>query len=193
MNNSVKKATNILQEGGVVIFPTDTVYGIGCRLDNEEAIKRIYKIRNRSQEKAVLAVVDSIAMAEKYLLPIPPEVRSKLLKKYWPGGLTVILPCKVDIVPSAARAGGSTLAVRQTNHPVLLKIIKAVGVPLIAPSANFSGGITPTSSEELDPKFAALSDFVLKGECGGNKPSTIIDCSITPWKIVREGAVNVQF
>ena len=192
MNDSVKKAVEVLQNGGIIIFPTDTVYGIGCRLDDEGAIKRVYKIRNRPEEKAVLAVVDSVEMAEKYLLPIPRDVRSQLLEKYWPGGLTVILPCKTDMVPFSARAGGVTLAVRQTNHPVLVEIIKQLRVPLIAPSANFSGEKTPTSYEELDPKFSVLADYVVQGECGGSKASTIIDCSVTPWKIIREGAVIVK-
>lgn len=192
MHESIQKAIEILQNGGVVIFPTDTVYGVGCRLDNPQAIEKVYKIRNRPQEKAVLAVVDSVVMAEKYLQPIPEVVRSKLLEKYWPGGLTVVLPCKTEVVPSIARAGGETLAVRQTSHPVLSKIISEVGVPLIAPSANFSGEKTPVSFEALDPKFTALADYVLEGQCGGDKPSTIIDCSVTPWRIIREGAVNVE-
>jgi len=190
--NTTQKAIDVLKNGGVVIFPTDTVYGIGCRLDNEEAVKRVFEIRNRPQEKAVLAVVGSISQTEEYLQPIPDDVRSKLIQKYWPGPLTIILPCKTEKVPSVARAGGNTLAVRQTNHPVLVQLIQEVGVPLVAPSANFAGEKTPTHFNELDPKLCSLVDYVLEGDCGGNKPSTIIDCSATPWKIVREGAVHIE-
>jgi L-threonylcarbamoyladenylate synthase len=191
MHLQIQKASNILQNGGVVIFPTDTVYGIGCRLDDEEAIKRVYKIRNRPEEKAVLAVVDSVTMAKEYV-QISKDVHSQLIEKYWPGGLTIILPCNVDKVPSSARAGGATLAVRQTNHPVLVQLIKESGVPIIAPSANFAGEKTPTSFTELDPKLCSLVDYVVEGECGGNMPSTIIDCSVKPWKIMREGAVKID-
>src|SRR5437879_4589431 len=124
MNTNLDKAIEILKSGGIGIFPTDTVYGIGCRLDNEDALKRLFTIRNRPEEKAVLAVVDSIGMAEEYLLPIPQAVRSELIDRYWPGGLTIILPCATDRVPSLARGGGATLGIRQTNHPILLQILK---------------------------------------------------------------------
>jgi L-threonylcarbamoyladenylate synthase len=192
MNNNVQQAINTFNSGGVVIFPTDTVYGIGCRLDKPESVERVFSIRNRPQEKAVLAVVDGVEMAQKYLQPIPEEVRHLLIDKYWAnGGLTIILSCLPDKVPSLVRGGGFTLAVRQTNHPVLLQILKEVGVPIIAPSANFAGEKTPVTFDDLDPKLVVLADYVLQGECGGNKPSTIIDCSIKPWKIVRQGAVKV--
>lgn len=191
MDQDIQKTIQILKDGGVVIFPTDTVYGIGCRLDDEETIRKVYTIRNRPEEKAVLAVVDSVAMAEEYV-HIPEDVHSKLIDKYWPGGLTIILPCDIQKVPSVARAGGSTLAIRQTNHPVLVQLIDAIGVPLIAPSANFAGEKTPRSFDELDPKLCSLVDYVLEGNCGGDKPSTIIDCSISPWKIVREGEITID-
>src|SRR5438094_724288 len=122
MNKNINQAIKILNQGGVIIFPTDTVYGIGCRLDNEQAINRVFKIRNRPREKAVLALVDSIKMAQEYLQPIPNGVKEKLVEKYWPGGLTIILQCKTEKVPSIARAGGNTLGIRQINHPLLLEI-----------------------------------------------------------------------
>ena len=190
MDNNIKQSITILNQGGVIIFPTDTVWGIGCRLDNEEATKRVFKIRNRPEEKAVLSIVDSIAMAQAYLQPIPDDVRTQLMEKYT-SGLTIILPCQTEKVPSIARSGGSTLAVRQTNHPLLLQILKEIKVPLIAPSANFAGEKTPVTFSDLDSNLLSLVDFVLPGESLGQKPSTIIDCSVRPWRVVREGAVNI--
>ncbi|HEX7041902.1 MAG TPA: L-threonylcarbamoyladenylate synthase [Patescibacteria group bacterium] len=192
MNDDIKSAIETLKNGGVGIFPTDTVFGIGCRLDDIESIKRLFKIRNRPNEKAVLAVVDSIDMAQKYLLPIPSDVKEKLMDKYWPGGLTIVLPCDTKMVPSVARGGGLTLGVRQTNHPVLLKILKEVKVPICAPSANFAGGITPKTFDEIDNNLIKLVDFAIDMPCGGNMPSTVIDCSVSPWKILRQGAVNTR-
>jgi len=189
MNSDIEKAVKIFNQGGIIIFPTDTVFGIGCRLDREGAIKRVFKIRNRPEKKAMLAVVDSIEMAQEYLQPVPYDVRVKLMEKYWPGGLTIILPCKTEKVPAIARGGGSTLGVRQTNQPLLLEILKTIKVPLIAPSANFAGEKTPIKFSDLDPKLISLVDFVLPGESLGQKPSTIVDCSQNPWEIIRKGKI----
>lgn len=188
---NISESIEILRSGGIGIFPTDTVYGIGCRLDNEKSLKKLFAIRNRPEEKAVLAVVDSIQMAQHYLLPIPQDVKTTLMDRYWPGGLTIVLPCNINTVPSIARGGGLTLGVRQTNHPILLQIIKELHVPLVAPSANFAGAPTPTKFEEIDKKLLALADTVIEGECGGNIASTVIDCSVNPWKILRQGAVSL--
>ncbi len=187
----IQQAIEILKNGGVGIFPTDTVYGVGCRLDDERALKRLFALRNRPEEKAVLAVVDSVEMAEKYVT-IPEEVRLQLIKKYWPGGLTIVLPCNREKVPEIARGGGMTLGVRQTSHPVLLELIKEIGVPLVAPSANFAGEPTPKTFEEVDKKLLDMVDFAINLPSGGNVASTVIDCSVTPWKILREGAVKVS-
>lgn len=191
MNNNIENAIKILQSGGIAVFPTDTVYGIGCRLDNEESLKKLFALRNRPEEKAVLAVVDSIEMAQKYLLPIPEDVRTGLMEKYWPGGLTIVLPCKTEVVPGIARGGGLTLGVRQTNHPILLQVLQELQVPLVAPSANFAGDPTPKNLGEVNKELLTMVDVVIEGECGGNMPSTVIDCSVTPWKILRQGAVQV--
>jgi len=190
--SSLQNAIEILRSGGIGIFPTDTVYGIGCRLDNQEALAKLFAIRNRPEEKAVLAVVDSMEMAQEYLLPIPEDVRGQLMEKYWPGGLTIVLPCREAKVPSLARGGGKTLGVRQTNHPILLEILKEIKVPLVAPSANFAGEATPKAFEDLDPKLVSLVDIVINGMCGGDMPSTVIDCSVSPWKILRQGGVQVD-
>ena len=192
MSSNIQEVITILKSGGIGIFPTDTVYGIGCRLDNEKALKKLFAIRNRPEEKAVLAIVDSIEMAQQYLLPIPQDIKSQLIDRYWPGGLTIILPCKTEKVPAIARGGGVTLGVRQTNHPVLLEILKALQVPLVAPSANFAGKPTPKTFEEVDKTLLSMVDCAIAAQSGGDKPSTIIDCSITPWKILREGAVSLS-
>lgn len=189
--DQVQQAINILQQGGVGIFPTDTVYGIGCRLDDEKALQRLFKIRNRPEEKAVLAVVDSVEMAEKYV-SISGDVRSKLIEKYWPGGLTIVLPCDTEKVPTIARGGGATLGVRQTNHSVLLELLKGLGVPLVAPSANFAGAPTPKTFTEIDKDLIALADFAIDLPSGGNMASTVIDASTDTWKILRQGAVKID-
>lgn len=188
---NISKAIQTFQSGGIVIFPTDTAYGIGCRMDDEKTVERLYEIRKRPKEKAILILVDSVEMAEKYLKKIPEDVL-QLMNRYWPGGLTIVLPCKTEHVPSIVRAGGNTLAVRLPAHPQLVEIIRHVGVPIVAPSANFAGEATPVRLEEVSKELQSLVDFVLPGECTLKQSSTLIDCSIQPWRILREGAVNVS-
>ncbi len=137
-------------------------------------------------------LVDTVKMAQEYLEPIPKEVVDKLVESYWPGALTIVLPCKGAKVPALVRGGGNTLGVRIPNNPIAQSIIRGVGVPILGPSANFHGKNTPYSFEDLDPELVRQVDFVVEGECSVKKASTVIDCSINPWKILREGAVNVS-
>ncbi len=185
------KAIEVLKNGGVVIFPTDTAYGIGCRIDNKEAIKRVYNLRNRPAEKALIMLVSSVEMAGEYV-EIPRIVKEKLIQMYWPGGLTIILKCKKEKVPGILRAEGDTLAVRFPNHKDLCKIIEEVGVPIAAPSANYSSMPTPFELSEVDPTLREKVDFVLEGVCTMRGVSTIVDTTVEPWRVVRQGVVNLK-
>jgi L-threonylcarbamoyladenylate synthase len=179
-----------LKKGEVGIFPTDTAFGIGCRMDNIESVGRVYELRNRPSEKALLALVSSIKMAEEYVT-IPESVKKDLIEKYWPGGLTLVLECKKEKVPAVVRANGGTLAIRFPDHPVLVSIIEKVGVPIVAPSANFSGSPTPFSLDEVDTDLLSKVDFVLPGVCTIKGVSTIVDTTVEPWEMIREGVVKV--
>src|SRR3990170_4998404 len=127
MDIEIQKAVKILRAGGVVIFPTDTAFGIGCRIDDEKAVKRLFEIRKRPANQAAPVLVDSLEMARGYVKTVPEEVIEKLIKPYWPGALTIILPCKIDEVPELVRGGGKTVGIRVPNHPVVLEFIKGVG------------------------------------------------------------------
>lgn len=190
MEENLREAIEILNNGGVIIFPTDTAYGIGCRMDNEDAVRRLFEIRKRSQTKSVPVLVNSIEMAQYYTLPISQEVEEKLIKPHWPGGLTIVLPSRVEKVPPLVRGGGNTIGIRMPNHKVPLELIKGTGVPILAPSANFSGGETPFSFSSIDQSLVGLVDYVIEGETG-TKPSTVVDCSVMPWKVLRLGVVKI--
>lgn len=191
MQKTVEKTISVLKNGGIVIFPTDTVIGIGCRIDNPNAVKRLFKIRRRPKTKAVPVLFSSVNMVRKYVEEIPQDVE-KLMKKYWPGALTIILRCNKVTVPSLVRGGGETLGVRIPNNKIIQTIIAKVGAPILGPSANFSGGKTPYSFKELDKKLVNLVDFVVCGETSSKKmASTVIDCTIEPWKVIRQGAVSI--
>ncbi len=188
---NIEKAISVLNNGGIVIFPTDTVYGMGCRIDNEEAVKRLFTLRKRPETQATPVLVNSIKMAEKYFVsPLPDNVR-RLMKQYWPGGLTVIYPCKIELVPKLVRGGGKNLGIRMPDHNTVLSMIKKLGIPILGPSANFHGKPTPYKLEDLDPELLKSVDYVIKGECNKKQSSTVIDCSVSPWKILRVGAVKL--
>jgi len=200
-NIEVSRAISILKSGGVVIFPTDTAFGIGCRIDDVEAVARVFKIRKRPPSKATPALVSGIEMAENYFRSPPPTLKlrradppkiKKLMAEYWPGGLTIVYFAQVNKVPALVRGGGTTIGLRQPNHPITQQIIKGVGVPILGPSANFHGLPTPYEFTDLDPELVKLVDYVVSGECTVKQASTVIDCTQTPWKIIRQGSVKVR-
>lgn len=192
MISDIDKAIKILKEGGIIIFPTDTAFGIGCRVDNEESVQRLFKIRKRPETQAMSILVDTVTMAKKYVEEVPQDVIDKLIEPYWPGALTIVLKSK-DIVPSLVRGGGKTVGVRIPNHTITRKLIREVGVGILGPSANFHDGKTPYKFEDLDQNLMKLVDYVVEGECVVGVASTVIDCSEKPWKVVREGAISVSF
>lgn len=209
MRDDIQQAVKVLKSGGIVIFPTDTAYGIGCRIDDEEAVRRLFKLRRRSETKATPVLVSGLEMAQKYLEPVPQEVKEKLMNKFWPGALTIVLQSRIEKVSSLVRGGGNTLGLRMPDNQSLLKIIEEVGVPIIGTSANFAGEKTPYKFEDLDPELIKLVDYTL-GDSGphfaqtssrlrpaskaqrGKQVSTVIDGTVKPWKILRQGAVELR-
>lgn len=189
MQDEITKAATILKQGGIVIFPTDTAFGIGCRIDDEQAIRRLFRVRQRPETQATPVLVSNLEMAQDYLQLVSEKVKKALVEKYWPGALTIVLPCQPKKVPELVRGGTQTLGVRMPNHAMALELIKQVNVPLLGPSANFHGEKTPYAFEELDPELIRLVDFVLSGECTVKQASTVIDATVEPWRILRQGSV----
>lgn len=191
MNNiNISNSIKVFKEGGIVIFPTDTAIGIGCRMDFVDSVKKIFEIRKRVDTKPLLILVDSMQMASEYAL-FTDKVRL-FCDAHWPGGITVILPAKEDKVPGVVRAHGETIAIRIPKQKNLLEIISELGVPIVAPSANISGENTPYSLSEVKEEIIGKTNLVIEGECFYKKESTIIDTTKTPWQIVRQGAVKVE-
>jgi L-threonylcarbamoyladenylate synthase len=189
--DKVKKAIEIFKNGGIVIFPTDTAIGIGCRIDNAQTVRKLFNIRKRPKTKAVPVLFSSINMVRKYVEEIPQDVED-LMKKYWPGALTLVLHSDKVRVPLLVRGGGEALGVRIPDNKVIRTIIAELGVPILGPSANFSGEKTPFRFSDLNPKLVNSVDYVLNEEVNlGDNVSTVIDCTITPWKIIRQGAVRI--
>jgi len=190
--NDLEQAIKIIKRGGIVIFPTDTAFGIGCSLENEDAIKRIFEIRKRPEEKPMPVLFDSRMRVKEYLLPINSRI-DVLMEKYWPGALTLVLECKTERVPSLIRGGGKTLGIRVPDHELTLGLIRGADVPIVGSSANFSGEKTPFALVEVDKSLIKLVDFVLEGKTRGRRSaSTVIDCTKSPWQIIRQGEVVID-
>lgn len=176
----IKIAAEIVKNGGLIIFPTDTVYGIGCRTDDEKAINRIRKIKKTPRGQMYPLLISNVNQAEQ-LATITPEAK-KLMKKYWPGQLTIILKSK----------SGQKIGLRLPNSFITRELINTSNTPIIGTSANFHNHKTPTSYKELDKKFAPGADFILKGNCQKKAESTVIDLTVDPPIILRQGAVVIN-
>jgi L-threonylcarbamoyladenylate synthase len=190
MNKNIEKAALTLKKGGIIIFPTDTAFGIGCRVDAERSVERLFKIRKRPKEKSVPLLVSSVNMAKNYS-KLSADVL-KIAEKYWPGGLTLVVPAKTGRIPSLARGGGSSVGLRMPNHSTIIKIIRKVGVPIIGCSANFAGENTPYKVSDLNPELKKLVDLTLYGRTSLRQASTVLDTTRKPYKILRIGAVEIK-
>ncbi len=179
-----------MNSGGIIIFPTDTAFGIGCRIDLPGAVDRLFTTRKRPLTQATPVLVSVPEMALAYF-DMPSNVVRRLMKEYWPGALTIVAACKKDLVYSPIRGGGANIGLRMPNHATVLKIIQGVGVPILGPSANFHGDPTPYRIEDLNPELIKLVDYVVPGECSVGLASTVVDCSVEPYTIIRQGAVTL--
>lgn len=189
--SQLAEAIKILKQGEIVIYPTDTAFGIGCRIDSEKSIKKLFEMRKRPPSQAVPVLISSKDMTERYFLsPLPDNVRH-LMDAYWPGALTIVYNCKKDLIPPLVRGGADKVGLRMPDHEIPLALIKEVGVPILGPSANFHKAATPFEYNQLDKSLIKLVDYVIDGKCYLRQPSTVIDCTSEPWKIIRQGAVKV--
>src|SRR5690554_4953914 len=169
-------AAELLAQGRVVAFPTETVYGLGANALEPQAVEAIFKAKGRPQDNPLIVHASEESQVEAFVKDIPPEAR-RLMKQFWPGPLTLVLS-KTDLVPAVVTAGLDTVAVRVPNHPVALELLRQTGFPLAAPSANVSGRPSPTRAEhvyaDLEGKIPAILDG---GETGWGVESTVLDCT----------------
>jgi len=189
LSGQIEKGVAVLKEGGVIAFPTDTVYGIGACISNEPAVKRIFDIKKRPLEMALPVLVADVEQMEKVANRLP-MLACRLVEHFLPGALTLILP-KSEEVPDIVTGSGKTVAVRIPDHPVPIALIKGLGEPITGTSANKSGDKSSTTALEVKRSLGDSVDFIIDGgESPGTKESTIIDFSGEKPKMVREGAIK---
>lgn len=186
---AVQAAADALINGKIAAFPTETVYGLGACISNENAVLKIYQAKGRIPEKPLSVLISSAEDMKLIAEEIPKEAQ-KLAKAFWPGPMTIILKKKANISDKIT-AGRETVGLRVPAHPAALEIVRRAG-PLACPSANKSDGREPKSATDvladLDGKIDLLIDG---GETEIQKPSTIIDLTVTPPKILRKGGLDI--
>lgn len=193
MEMSLERIGTRLKKGELIIYPTDTVYGVGGVL-KEDTLKKIYEAKTRSFSSPLIALVNSLDKVDEIAI-ISDEHRekiNKLIKRFWPGGLTIILK-KRENVPAIMVSNGETVGVRMPNHKLALDIIESAGGILATTSANISGEATPSSFVEISPIFKERVDIVIDGgKCPIGTASTIIDMSKSKISILREGSISKE-
>jgi L-threonylcarbamoyladenylate synthase len=184
-----QKALNVLKNGGLIAFPTDTVYGIGALAFDGEAVESIYAAKDRPLEKAIPVLFGDAADLEKVGITIPDTAR-KLATRFWPGPLTILVPKRVNL-PEAVSAT-ETVAVRVPDHEVARGLLRAAG-PLAVTSANISGAQSPVTAQEVYEQLAGRIALIIDGgRTPGGVPSTLVDCTMPEPKILREGPISLQ-
>lgn len=184
-------AARILAEGGLVAFPTDTVYGVGAHTFMPQAVERLYAAKRRPREKPIALLLAASQEIRRVARDVPP-LAWELAERFWPGGLTLALP-RGSAVPDVVCAGGDTVAVRVPDHPVALALIRALGAPLATSSANLSGQPDTMTAEEVREALGDAVDLILdRGRCPGGVPSTILDLTTEPPRLLRLGAISVE-
>jgi L-threonylcarbamoyladenylate synthase len=184
-----KLAAEIISKGGLIAFRTDTFYGIGADPLNEEAVARIKSLKGREEGKPILLLVGDRLDVDP-LLSSRPATFALLAEKLWPGPLTIVVPAAGDL-PDEITAGSGSVGLRLPDDVGVRKLVAVCGGRLTATSANLSGSAAATSAADVASYFPTGIDLIIDGgEVTVTKPSTVIDVTVTPPRVIREGAVS---
>jgi L-threonylcarbamoyladenylate synthase len=186
---AILEAAEAIQQGKLVVIPTETVYGLAADATNPEAVRSIFAAKGRPSENPLIVhVADPVWLTS--LTSIVPDYARALIGRYWPGPLTLVLP-KQPSVPSEVTAGLDTVAVRMPSHPVALELIREAKKPIAAPSANRFMALSPTKAANVDPELADHAVMVLDGgPCEVGLESTVLDCTGPSPRLLRPGRVS---
>jgi len=187
----IRVAAEVLKKGGLVAFPTETVYGLGANALDEKAVLKIFKAKNRPPDNPIIVHVaneDDIYVLAEHV----PEIAEKLIGEFWPGPLTLLF-VRSEAVPNAVTAGLATVAIRMPSHAVAHTLISEAGIPVAAPSANLAGRPSPTSAKHvLDDLSGRIEVLIDGGEIGYGVESTVLDLTTDPPTVLRPGPTTVE-
>lgn len=189
IGDDIEKAASLLKAGSLVAIPTETVYGLAALANSEEALEKLYKAKGRPSNHPVIAHIHAPEQMEELALEVPEQAR-QLARKFWPGPLTMIFKKRAE-VSSKITGGQDTIAIRVPDHPLTLALLKALGEPVVAPSANKFGHLSPTEAEHVKNEFEGQVDYILDGgSCDVGIESTILNMTVNPPQILRPGRIK---
>ncbi len=186
---AISKAGQILLSGGLVAYPTESFYGLAADATNETAIRRLFHAKKRGPGRPVLILIPTAEVLDKYVHHIPP-IAPQLIKKFWPGGLTLVFEAGPNISPLLT-SGTGKIGIRLSSNPVATALTRAAGVPITGTSANFSGEPPCRNAEEVRRSLGHGVDLILDGgRTKGEIASTVLDVAVDPPRILRQGMVS---
>lgn len=193
INDSIIKEISLaLKDGKLVVFPTDTVYGIGTNAYNGDACERIYEVKGRPPYKPLVLLISDISMLDE-LVDCIGLVEQKLIDSFWPGALTIKMKKKKGVLPDVISAGDEYLRARLVSKGVVYELIKKAGVPVVAPSANLSGSLTGTKMDNIMKELDGKVDYILDyGDIESDATSTIVEVIDGKVVIIREGKITKE-
>ena len=187
--DQLSEVLQAITQEDVIVFPTDTVYGIGASIFSPKALDKIFEIKNRPTDKSLIVLCANKVQLEEIVGPLSVDV-NKIIDAFLPGGLTLILKCYMSL-PEEITRGKQTIGVRIPDHPLALELLKEFG-PLATTSANISGEPSPTKIDRLNPVIQRVNYVFDDGETKQQIPSTILDCTKDEFVILREGAITLE-
>jgi len=188
-SDAIPRALEILKAGGLVAFPTDTVYGVGTLAFDGKAVESIYIAKDRPVEKAIPILIGDSGELEKVGMDIPDSAH-RLASRFWPGPLTILVPKRADL-PEAVSAT-FTVGVRVPDDDVARALLRAAG-PMAVTSANLSGKQSPVTAQEVFEQLAGRIALIIDGgKTPGGVPSTLVDCTMSELKVLREGPISLE-
>jgi L-threonylcarbamoyladenylate synthase len=185
----IDKAAEVTKGGGVIIYPTETLYGLGANPYDPAAMQRLYAIKGRERTKPIPFLIKDLQMLATLVEAIPPIGR-QLMEHYWPGPLTLIFRAKEGL-PAPLRGEGGTIGLRISSHPIARGVVEAVDCPLTATSANPAGEGDLIDCQGIAQTFGDQVDLIVDGGKVGGVGSTVVDLTMTPPQVVREGMIKV--
>jgi L-threonylcarbamoyladenylate synthase len=186
---ALRRALEVLQQAKLVVYPTDTVYGLGGRVDDDRAIRRLYRVKGRGTEKAIPVLLASADDLSRVAVD-PSAMALALAERFWPGALTLIVPRRSGLPPSLSP--DETIGVRVPDHPFARALLRVAG-PLATTSANPSGEASPVTPDEVLRGIGGRFDLLLDGgTTPGTKPSTVVDCTGSSPRILRPGPITLD-
>jgi L-threonylcarbamoyladenylate synthase len=189
IREQIEYGVSILKKGGIIAYPTDTVYGLGAGMSYTQAIERVYRVKERSLSNPMPLLLSDVNQIEMVADSVPPAAR-QLMKIFWPGALTLVLPA-LKSVPHIITAGGNTVAVRIPAHPVPIALVRGLGEPIVGTSANLSKYPSAQTALDVSSQLGDRVDFIIDGgKSPGGIESTIVDVTAEKPFVLREGAIS---